>query len=328
LKRPDDVFTGPGELARQLGAWEVTVESARCRSGVVQVEDYPGGRPASVVELGGEGEVGFGEMVAFTEEEHRGFTARLPGLLPRRRGSVAELVPAEAAPYERAAIEGALIDLGLRQAGISLGQLWGAEESLLRWVVSFSAQADPRVAVATPAGGPELKLDVHEAWTEEVVADLRDRQRVVILDFKGQGTLALAERLSAAFPEAIFEDPPAGCRQRSIARDRTLATVEDVAAAVARGEWVNLKAPRMGGFLAVLRALAGAGARAYVGGMFEVGPGREQARQLAAMFCPEGPNDLAPFAGGRSSLQGPSPSSIRLGRPGFGSNLDWSSFLT
>ena len=82
----------------------------------------------------------------------------------------------------------------------------------------------------------------------------------------------------------------------------------------------------MGGFLELLRGLdavpSGTG-RAYFGGMFEVGPGREQARQLAAIFCPDAPNDLAPFHGGASSLQGESPSVIRLDQPGFGATLDW-----
>jgi hypothetical protein len=81
----------------------------------------------------------------------------------------------------------------------------------------------------------------------------------------------------------------------------------------------------MGGFLAVLRALEAAPpGRAYFGGMFEVGPGREQARQLAALFCPRAPNDLAPLEGGASSMVGASPSRLRLDRAGFGSNVDWS----
>ncbi len=340
VRKRDDVFTGAGELARALGALEVTVERVSCRSGLVAVDDYPGGRPATVVEVAGQGHRGFGELVSFTRDEHLAFAARLTGMLGPGRGRVEELVRSDP-PHERAAVEAALIDLGLRQAGLSPGQLWGAEEASLRWVVSLSALADPlsRIAhqLARPAGEgerggtspparTELKLDVHDGWTDDVIQGLR-AQRVVTLDFKDRGTLALAHRLSRVFPDVIFEDPPPGCRHLHIARDRPLAVIEDVAAAVARGEWVNLKAPRMGGFLALLRAMEVAGGRAYIGGMFEVGPGREQARQLAAMFCPDAPNDLAPFAGGRSSLQGPSPSGIRLDRPGFGANLDWSSFL-
>ena len=33
----------------------------------------------------------------------------------------------------------------------------------------------------------------------------------------------------------------------------------------------------------------------YVGGMFEIGVGRRQLRDLASVLCPDGPNDLAPI---------------------------------
>jgi ABC-type iron transport system FetAB ATPase subunit len=98
-----------------------------------------------------------------------------------------------------------------------------------------------------------------------------------------------------------------------------LLALDDVAAALDRGEAVNLKAPRMGGFITVLRALAlvdarGAGALAYLGGMHETGVGREQARQLAAIYCPAAPNDLAPLPGGRLST----PGEVALDVVGFG----------
>jgi hypothetical protein len=32
----------------------------------------------------------------------------------------------------------------------------------------------------------------------------------------------------------------------------------------------------------------------YVGGMFEIGVGRRQLRDLASVLCPDAPNDLAP----------------------------------
>jgi hypothetical protein len=57
--------------------------------------------------------------------------------------------------------------------------------------------------------------------------------------------------------------------------------------------------------------------------MFEAGPGREQARTLAAMFCGEGPNDLAPLRGAMPALAGESPSLIRLDAIGFGATCDW-----
>ena len=66
---------------------------------------------------------------------------------------------------------------------------------------------------------------------------------------------------------------------------------------------MNLKAPRMGGPLEVLRGLERAREGiAYLGGMFEVGVGRVQARQLE------------PAAQGREN----SPVRVRLDRLGFG----------
>jgi hypothetical protein len=60
---------------------------------------------------------------------------------------------------------------------------------------------------------------------------------------------------------------------------------------------------------------------AYLGGMFEVGVGRAQARQLAALYCGTAPNDLAPnVASARNSMRANSPATIYLDRPGFGSS--------
>jgi hypothetical protein len=352
----------PAALAEVLAALPVTVEAVGCRFALVPVEGYGGeGRPSTFVELEGLGQVGFGELVSFTREEHAVFADRAPGMLRGRRGRVAELGGGGEA-HERAALEGALIDLALRQAGRALADLSGRPQARLRWAASFAALAEPGPWLRARAA--ELKLDVHPDWTEAVVRDLQARE-VVIFDWKGQGSLEQARQLSAAFPGSIFEDPPEGCAHARIARDRPLAGVAEVRAALVRGELVNLKAPRMGGFLELLRGLEaarasgdcewnpervpnlprgyapnnrgpqaglpawggskfGGSARAYFGGMFEVGPAREQARQLAALFCSGAPNDLAPFAGGSSSLEGPSPSTVRLDRPGFGSNLDWS----
>jgi two-component system chemotaxis sensor kinase CheA len=53
----------------------------------------------------------------------------------------------------------------------------------------------------------------------------------------------------------------------------------------------------MGGFRELLRALDACGAAAYFGGMFEIGPGRALARQLAAIFTPAAPSANRASAG-------------------------------
>jgi hypothetical protein len=318
----------PAALARALEDLPVTVEQVQTRFAHVPVEDYGGeGRPSTFVALTGGGLTGFGELVSFDKAEHARFSGRASDLLCARQGRVGDLVDRRGTPHERAALEAAAIDLALRQAGRSLADLCGVPSGRLRWVASFAAQADPRprlerLAAAGPM--PGLKLDVHPGWSAAVIADLQ-RLEVVTLDWKEGGSPELARRLSDAFPQAIFEDPPAGCAHRWLARDRPLAAAADVQAALARGELVNVKGPRMGGFFELLRGLAGAGEGVfYFGGMHEVGPGREQARQLAAIVCPGAPNDLAPFPGGRSSLVGGSPAAIRLEAPGLGATFDWS----
>jgi hypothetical protein len=313
----------PRRLGQQLGALAVEVSALHCRSGRVALADYPGGRPFTLVAVSGQGQTGYGEHAAFTDEEQRAFAREAAGLLAAEAGPMATLVKAEAPPYARAALEGALIDLALRQAGASLRDLCGVAEARVRWVRSFEARPD---AAAYPRGrGDEVKLDVHPEWTVAALERLR-AEPVAILDFKEAGTPALAAVLAELFPSALFEDPPAGTAHARLSRDRPLVDDDAVAEAVARGEAVNLKAPRLGGWLALLRAFALArdhGALAYVGGMFEAGPGREQARQLAALFSPDAPNDLAPLAGALSTVTGPSPALIHLDGVGFGATCDW-----
>ena len=320
----------PGALADRLGALPVRVQTIEVRRAAVPVPDYAGAaRPSSVVWLSGGGAIGRGENVAFTDEEQARFAARPSSLLNsglRRDGIWAGRVDALVGPttqaYERAALEAALIDLALRQAGITLAALAGVSARSLRVVLSFAARPDAAAYVRRlrAAGRTEdLKIDVEPTWDAAARAALAGEPGVAVLDFKGRGDTALAEALAAQFPRALFEDPPVGTTHPRVARDAPLTTADAVAEALARGEAVNLKAPRMAGPLEVLRALehvraAGADALAYLGGMFEVDVGRAQARQLAALFCAEGPNDLAPFdaASDAGRLQ------VHLDGPGFG----------
>lgn len=335
---------GPGALARLLAALPVQVEQVRCYTGALVLPDYPDEpRPTTIVALAGRGGVGHGEHVGFSLAVQRGFAAQMRGQSVRS-GTVAQVLaqlwPDAADPHGRAAIEAALIDLALRQGGRSLGQICCVPLAplRLRQVTSFAARPDPGVQVRAlqAVGALECKIDVDPAWSPAVLAELGApalRQAVVILDFKERGDAELAVRLAGACPAALLEDPPAGA-QGHLARDRPLLTPGDVEAAARRGEAVNLKAPRMGGPLALLDGLQRArelGVVAYLGGMFEVGPGRQQARQLAALFCPDAPNDLAPIAGALGAPPGPpgsvspgSPAVVRLDLPGFGpGDLDW-----
>jgi L-alanine-DL-glutamate epimerase-like enolase superfamily enzyme len=313
----------PRALGARLAALPVRLSGLRCRSGRVDLGDYPGGRPSTVLEVSGDGQAGFGEHVAFSDEEQQAFVHGVEGLLVAASGRVAEIVRPSGPSMQRAALESAVIDLAMRQAGLGLRELCGLAEGRLRWVSSFAACLDPAARARALAG--EVKVDVDPRWDEAAMEALAG-ESVAILDFKEGGTPALATRLSAAFPTAIFEDPPLGGAHARVARDRSLVSATEVQAAVGRGEAINVKVPRLGGVLAALEALALAregGVLAYFGGMFEVSPGREQARQLAALFCADAPNDLAPLAGGLTSVGPQSPSVIRLDGVGFGATCDW-----
>ncbi|HTA93011.1 MAG TPA: hypothetical protein VK745_25710 [Polyangiaceae bacterium] len=334
----------PAELALTLGNLSVRVDSLHVERRAVSLPDYPGGpRPSCIVRLTGSGCSGLGEHVAFVEAEHDEFARWARAWLQTHRKNAELKVSAalgpDGTPYGRAALEAALIDLGLRQAGLSLHELTGVREAALRFVVSLAAHAEPqlmiqRLRAASYTG--DLKLDVAPTWSDATLAELARDPSIAVFDFKGRGDAAFAQRLASLSPHALFEDPPAGFEDRDasstrISRDASLLNARAVGAARARGEAVNLKAPRMGGPLELLRGLdlafdprsTGARVTGYVGGMFEVGVGRSQARQLAALYCSTAPNDLSPNV---ASDENPSrvrlspPARVRLDQPGFGSD--------
>ena len=325
----------PAELATLLGALELCVTELHVERRDVSLPDYPGGpRPSSVVHVSGQGATGRGEHVAFTDEEQKAFARSIAQWFHasgQREGvRVDHAVGSGLSLYGRAALEAALIDLALRQAGLGLADLTGVREAPLRFVVSLAADPEPRSAIArVRAEGftGDLKIDVDPSWTDATLAALAADASIRIFDFKGRGDLALAKRLATLSARALFEDPPNGFEDERglVSRDASVPDANAVSRARARGEAVNLKSPRMAGPLELLRGLEEAVAAraesvpviAYLGGMFEVSVGRAQARQLAALYCANGPNDLAPNLGGAETRQD-SPVLVRLDRLGFG----------
>jgi hypothetical protein len=334
----------PAQLASRLAALEVRVESAIVERRSLTLADYPNGpRPSSVVRLSGGGCSGVGENVAFLETEHARFAGFIETWFRVRTASrpltVGSALATDGTPYERAALQAALIDLGLRQAGLSLADLTGVRDASLRFVASLAAVPEPELAIRRlrrEGYRGDLKLDVDPSWGPRALDVVARDSSIVILDFKGRGELALLRELRARCPSALFEDPPLGFEAAELgarallSRDATLLDEATVAEARARGEAVNLKAPRMGGPLAVLygleRALAAPSTLnhsqsvAYLGGMFEIDVGRVQARQLAALYCAAAPNDLALNLASATSPRAPSPARIRLDLPGFGAS--------
>ena len=194
-------------------------------------------------------------------------------------------------PYDRAAIEMAAIELALRQRGTTLATLAGVTPAPVRTVVSFGRVADPVAEAARRFPDAELKVDVDPAWPDDVWRGLRATGRVAILDWKGDGDAAAYGRALALLPEAVHEDPaepyPAGIAER-VSLDASItepAALDGVAPFAC-----NLKPARMGERARRdphgRRAASAATSLVYVGGMFEIGVGRRQLRDLASRALP------------------------------------------
>lgn len=270
-------------------------------------------RPTGVALLAGGGHVGRGECVAWTREEQAAFAADCAALaLPASAtvGEVSELAQRDLAdPYGRAALEGAAIDLALRQAGENPFRLAGREPEPVAFCWSLGSDADPGPAIRRILGDDpdaRIKVDVPaRGWPRGTWESLARTGRVVVADFKRAGDLAQVRLAHAWFPDAWIEDPPVeassldptGRWRARVALDGYVLAAVDLEEPAIAPAAVNVKAPRVGGWLEALRCLEACrrrGWQAYVGGMFEVGVGRAQARVLASLFTSPAWNDLAP----------------------------------
>ncbi|NHX36658.1 MULTISPECIES: enolase-like domain-containing protein [Halolamina] len=244
----------------------------------------------------------------------------------------AELFPAEgperedSRDYRRWAVESAALDLALRQNGTNLPALLDRRHQPVRFVAS-TRLGDPPSADrvdAVRARNPDIgfKLDPTPDWSDDLIDDLRARDAVRIVDLKGhyEGTevdndadTAFYRRIVDGFPDAVVEDPRLtdGTRpvfdgeEGRVSWDSPIHGLDDVRALPWDPSWLNVKPSRFGTVESLFRTLAwavDAGVNLYGGGQFELSVGRGQAQELAALFYPDGPNDLAPSVYNESSL--------------------------
>jgi hypothetical protein len=294
-------------------------------------------RPTTVVRLRGpDGAVGVGEDVTTDPGDHE----RFQGLgLPNLAGTyafdefadrVAELdVVAtdgegpdwnEPGRARRWALESAALDLGLRQAGQTLGERVDRSYDPVRFVVSLRLSEPPRLDLLEgwrsidPA--LEFKLDVAPDWDPAFVDDVAEAagDAVRILDFKASDggdddrvttDPALYRRTAAAFPDATLEDPlldgpcwTAVADERArCSFDGAITGVESVEALPFEPDRLNVKPARFGSVESLFDTIDYALDRdvtLYGGGMFELDRGRSHLHALASLFYPDGPNDVAP----------------------------------
>jgi len=235
-----------------------------------------------------------------------GFCAALDGL---------DLWPGEPPEWENArdwrrwAFESAALDLALRQAGLSLASALGRDVAPVRFVNSLGlgSPASVDLVVTRVAQYPSVgfKLDAAPDWSDDVVSELVALGSVAIVDFKGRYELpvedepalaAMYARVLAAFPDdVLLEDPHAGYAvpAERLSLDAPIHGVADIGAV----RTINVKPSRIGSLerlLAVYEWCEAHDVAMYGGGMGELGPARRQIQLLAAIFHPDGPNDVAP----------------------------------
>jgi hypothetical protein len=271
-------------------------------------------RVTTTVVLRGAGEEGRGEDVTYEAEDHDTFPADLD---LAGRGTVADvsarLEPHELSDFRRWAFESALLDLALRQAGRSLGDVVGRPYRPVRFVVSTRAEIRPWLEVNPSL---EFKLDPTGEWSRELIEQLAGTDRVRVVDFKSyyegdwMGSRPGPDVYRNALellPEAIVEDPGFTDETRDLllehadrlSFDAPIHSVEDVEKLEVEPRVLNIKPSRFGTLERLFTCLGYSeehGMRLYGGGQFELGVGRSQIQAVASLYYADGPNDVAPSA--------------------------------
>ncbi|MDZ7701047.1 MAG: hypothetical protein U5J98_02690 [Halobacteriales archaeon] len=326
------------ELPVTVESWSTTVHERETKSG--------GGRTTTTFEFEGAGHVGRGEDVIYEAALHEELAAEPPELGLEGEGHLVgasatldgvDLFPAgapERAAYEdyrRWAVESALLDLALKQAGTDLAGVLDRTAEPVRFVVS-TGLGDP--AAAEPVTrwldvDPDLafKIDVTRPLAGDVLETLVETDAVKAVDLKAQYGEApeaddeeppswigdpdpapeFYESVLEAFPDAVVEDaavtdatrPVLEPEQARLAWDAPVHSVDDFRALPLDVGHANVKPSRFGTLERLFDFLdfaADRGLTLYGGGQYELSVGRGQLHELASLFYPDGPNDVAPRA--------------------------------
>ena|SRR5215218_37212 len=298
-------------------------------------------RLTTEIVLRGGGEEGRGEDVTYDPGDQRALREAGPVLDltgDHTLGSFAELLDGldlfpkppdreDFRDYRRWAFESAALDLALRQAGKSLGDVLGREPKPLNYVVSMRLapmnsdgpagpdKTDRLIDVLGRYPTTRFKLDPTDSWTPELIQELVDTGAVDSLDLKGRykGTPVdvetdpdLYRAVAEAFPDAWLEDPDLDSAEamavlepyrERITWDAPIHSVADIEALPFPPKTVNVKPSRFGPLERLFAAYDYCEARgigAYGGGQTELGVGRDHIQYLAALMHPDTPNDTAP----------------------------------
>lgn len=288
-------------------------------------------RATTTVELSGEGETGRGEDVTYeTEDHHELAAAGLPDLTGESTfaefsARVGELDLFPTPPerevfrhYRRWGVESAALDLTLRQNGLDLSSALDRTYDPVEFVVSTRLGEPPTIdrleQVRDVRPNTEFKLDPTTDWSADLAAEVADLAPVRICDLKGQyeGTDVdapadpdLYELVLSTFPNAVIEDPRLTeetrplfeGREGRVSWDAPITGVESIEILPFEPDWLNIKPSRFGSVASLSESIEYCmdhDIRMYGGGQFELGVGRGHIQALAALFYPDGPNDVAP----------------------------------
>lgn len=360
-QRTDDSLAA---LPVQVDGWSTSVQTRETSGG--------SDRTTTVFELEGEGHVGRGEDVTYDTALHEALAEQPPALDlgdAETLGEVSsqldgiDLFPAGAPErkayldYRRWAVESALLDLALKQAGMDLAGALDREPEPVRFLVSTGLgdppSAEPVTRWLDVDPDLEFKVDVTRALPDDVLDELVETRAVQAVDLKGtyasEVTLddsdetpswigepdpdpAFYRDLLEAFPDAVFEDPAVTGGTRPVlepeadrlAWDAPVHSVADFEAMPLEAAWCNVKPSRFGTLERLFGFLDFADERGltlYGGGQYELSVGRGQLHALASVCYPDGPSDIAPRAYNdpepRAGLPS-SPLSVPDRTPGFG----------
>ena len=280
-------------------------------------------RVTTIVHLQGGGQEGLGEDVTYFYELHEhvpvpsvagrwtvaSFSESLDGF------SFFDVEPDDHAAYDyrRWAWESAALDLALKQKASSLGAVVGRTARPLTYVVSTRVtNVEPLLELYPDM---RFKLDPGPDWSDETIDRLAELACVDTADFKGvyRGSFGqppdprLYRRIAEAFPNAWLEDPGLSDTTDEVLRqhrdritwDAPIHSVADAEALPFPPRCLNVKPSRFGTVQRLFEFYEWCercGVAMYGGGQFELGVGRAQIQELASLFHPDMPNDVAPGA--------------------------------
>ncbi len=229
------------------------------------------------------------------------------------------------APADRlalAALELAVLDAELRAAGTSLAARLGVARADVRAGAVVGIPPGRELAalldeVGQVADAPRVRMKIAPGWDVVPVAAVRDRWPDLALQVDANGAYGAldpdgaADALAALDPYGLtcIEQPlpPADLTASAalaarlatpVCLDESLTSLRRVVDAARYGAMsvACLKPARLGGVFAATRALAhcrSVGVEAFVGGLFEAGPGRAAGLALSALDGASLPGDVS-----------------------------------